>query len=157
MQSWMRQGWTRHAALMLVLAFGAGLVAVKDRAATHEAGTPVLVPGFALEQSADDDTTGSIGTVGVATRDVLPLDNEQLSWIFLGVINLPDVPEEALAHPAAALPATVALYELPAMVTRKVPQVKGYMFAKLEDRILLVRPESRTVVAQIPRYKLLNP
>jgi hypothetical protein len=43
------------------------------------------------------------------------------------------------------------------MVTRKVPQAKDYKFVKLEDRILLVHPDSRTIVAQIPRYKLAGP
>jgi hypothetical protein len=139
--------------LMLVLAYGVGLVAVKDRAASGQ--TVNEVPGFAVEEPADD-VTGSIGTVGIGAREALDLDLEQLSWIFLGVINLPDVPEVQLAQHRDALPASVALQSLPAMVTRKVPQVKDCKFVKLDDRILLVRPESRTIVAQIPRYKLVG-
>jgi hypothetical protein len=138
--------------LLLVLGYGVGLVAVKDRATTEVN----EVPGFVVEDPADD-VTGSIGTVGIGARETLALDLEQLSWIFLGVINLPDVPEVELAHRTDALPASVALQSLPAMVTRKVPQVKDYKFVKLEDRILLVRPDSRTVVAQSPRYKLAGP
>ena len=147
------RSWVRHGMLMLVLAFGVGLVAVKDHSTTGASNGPVIVPGFVVEEPADD-VTGSIGTVGIGERDALALDLEQLSWIFLGVINLPDVPEVELARHAAALPGSIALQDLPAMVTRKVPQVKDYKFVKLEDRILLVQPDSRAVVAQIPRYKL---
>jgi hypothetical protein len=129
---------------------------VKDRATTGEEAEPRLVPGFVVEDAADD-ITGSIGTVGMGERNALALDLEQLSWIFLGVINLPDVPEVELAHRTAELPHSIALQTLPAMVTRKVPQVKDYKFVKLEDRILLVQPDSRAVVAQIPRYKLVGP
>jgi hypothetical protein len=142
--------------LILVLAFGAGLVAVRDHATTADAGAPVLVPGLML-QEPPDEITGSIGTVGVAAPDPLALSMEELSWVFLGVINLPDIPEVALAPYTAALPVSIALQDLPAMVTHKVPKVKSYKFVKLEDRILLVRPGDRAIVAQIPRYKLVSP
>lgn len=150
------RSWVRHGLLVLVLSYGVALVAVKDRATDGAAGAPVLVPGFVVED-ATDDITGSIGTVGIGGREALPLDLEQLGWIFLGVINLPGIPEVELAQHAAALPASIALHDLPAMVTRKVPQAKDYKFVKLEDRILLVQPDSRAVVAQIPRYKLVGP
>jgi hypothetical protein len=146
----MMRSWVRHGTLVMVLAFGVGLVAVRD-----QAGAPNLLPGLALEEPAD--VTGSVDTVGLAQHDAPSLDNEQLSWIFLGVINEPDVPQVELAHATGALPASITLQDLPAMVTRKVPQAKDYKFVKLEDRILLVRPEGRIVVAQIPRYKLIGP
>ena len=41
------------------------------------------------------------------------------------------------------------------MVARRIPQVAGYRFVKLDDRILLVSADSREVVAAIPRYKLV--
>ena len=47
----------------------------------------------------------------------------------------------------------MALQELPASVTRDIPMVQGYKFVKLDDRILLVSPVDRTVVAEMPRYK----
>jgi hypothetical protein len=139
---------------MLLLTCAVGLVAVKD----HASGVNQAVPaaGFAVEDGTDD-LTGSIGTVGRSGREAPVLNLEQLSWIFLGVINLPDVPEVVLASRTDALPDSVALQDMPAMVTRKVPQVRDYKFVKLEDRILLVRPGSRAVVAQIPRYKLIGP
>jgi hypothetical protein len=53
------------------------------------------------------------------------------------------------------LPSSVALQELPASVTRDVPMVEGYKFVKLDDRILLVRPVDRLVVAEMPRYRTM--
>jgi hypothetical protein len=102
----------------------------------------------------DQEITGSIGRA--ATDSLLPLNDEQRSWIFLGVINLPDLAdvELALHQLAGALPDAVTLQELPAMVTSRIPLVKDYRFVKLDDRILLVRPGDRVVVAEIPRYRV---
>jgi hypothetical protein len=44
---------------------------------------------------------------------------------------------------------------VPASVTHDVPVVQGYKFVKLDDRILLVSPLDRTVVAEIPPYRLI--
>ena len=49
----------------------------------------------------------------------------------------------------------IRLQDLPALVTRKVPLVANHKFVKLDDRILVVEPQSRTVVSQIPRYRLV--
>jgi hypothetical protein len=40
-------------------------------------------------------------------------------------------------------------------VTREIPLVQGHKFVKFDDRIVVVNPASRLVVAMIPRYKLL--
>src|SRR5690242_6886152 len=55
----------------------------------------------------DDETTGSIDR-SVATPS-LPLNDAQLGLVFLGVMNLPDVPESDIAAPKAlsALPEDV--------------------------------------------------
>jgi hypothetical protein len=57
---------------------------------------------------------------------------------------------------AEALPSGVPLQDLPAVVTDEIPLVRGHKFVKLDDRILVVDPTSRIVVAMIPRYKLLQ-
>jgi hypothetical protein len=36
-----------------------------------------------------------------------------------------------------------------------IPLVQGHKFVKFDDRIVVVEPASRTVVALIPRYRLL--
>jgi hypothetical protein len=149
MRSWFREG-----ALMLTLA-GATLAVAQGNATTDRAsGTPA--PPASVMTAAD--ATGSISTVGVGHQESLPLSDEQRGWIFLGVINLPDVPEAAISAPeiSAALPDSVELQALPEIVTRRIPLVGNYKFVKLEDRILLVDPDNREVVAQIARYKLLN-
>jgi len=61
-------------------------------------------------------------------------------------------PAPALAD---ALPSGVAMQDLPASVTREIPLVRGHKFVKFDDRIVVVDPASRLVVAMIPRYKLL--
>ena len=73
------------------------------------------------------------------------------------MVNLPDVADEDIAPPRLAerLPETIELREIPAMVTRKIPQIAGYRFVKLDDRILIVSAESREVAAAIPRYRLV--
>jgi hypothetical protein len=149
------RSWIRHGAMMFMLIASAGLAAAQDSTVTAPADDTATAP---FEVTADDDTTGSIGTVGLGQREILPLSDEQRGWIFLGVINLPDVPDADMAAPAAAsvLADSVALQDLPAMVTRKIPLVGNYKFVKLEDRILLVNPDSREVVAEIPRYKLVR-
>ena len=54
-----------------------------------------------------------------------------------------------------ALPSAVPLQDLPAGIAREIPPVQGHKFVKFDDRIVVVDPKSRVVVAMIPRYKLL--
>jgi len=70
-------------------------------------------------------------------------------------MKLHDTPVAEVPEPetAIAVPGSVKLQELPASVTRDIPMVQGYKFVKLDDRILLVSPVDRTVVAEMPRYK----
>lgn len=146
------RSWLRHGAMALTLLAGTTLAAAQDPATTDstDMGTP--------QASADEDSTGSISTVGVGNRQSLPLSDEQRGWIFLGVINLPDVPELTVPTPEARaeLPESVELQPLPQIVTRRIPLVGSYKFVKLEDCILLVDPDNREVVAEIPRYKLID-
>jgi|SRR5215831_6041209 len=103
------------------------------------------------------DATGSID----AAHQEIQLSDEQRGFVFLGVMNLIDVPDMQLPGPEshlqspAVLPASVELQDLPAMVTSQIPLVRHHKFVKLDDRILLVRPADRVVVAEIPRYRLL--
>ena len=140
----------RHGSLMLVLAGAIGLMIAHQAGPGLDATYDAIGPTF-----PDDETTGSID------RSTAPgwmqLSDEQSGWVFLGVMNLPDVPEASATSQelASALPESIDLRNLPAMVTRKIPHLRDYQFAKLDDRILLVRPLDRTVVLEIPRYRLL--
>jgi hypothetical protein len=143
MRSWLQVG-----ALTLALV-GVLVVAAQNKVGSGRATASIEMPAI-----VDDEITGGIDSLAAA--QALALSEEQRGWIFLGVINLPDVPDVDL--PAlwltAALPDSVALQELPAMVTSKIPLVKEIQFVKLDDRILLVRPADRIVVGEIPRYRL---
>jgi hypothetical protein len=100
----------------------------------------------------DSDVTGSIGHTGG-----LPLSDEQRGHIFEGIMKMRQAPVAEVAEPelSRALPRSVELQELPANVTQDVPVVQGYKFVKLDDRILLVSPLDRIVVAELPRYRLI--
>ncbi len=109
------------------------------------------------------DLTGSIGSGTIGTGSLarsardLPLTDEQRGHIFDGIMKLHGAPEAKLPAPAAAgaVPSSVPLQELPASVTREIPLVQGYKFVKLDDRILLVSPVDRSVVAEMPRYRIM--
>jgi hypothetical protein len=106
---------------------------------------------------AADETTGR-NVSGGAQSTAPALSLEEKSRIFAHVMRIPDVPVADVEPPApsVALPRSVALQDLPTAATQEVPQVKGYKFVKLNDWILLVNPASRTVVAEMPRYKLMD-
>jgi hypothetical protein len=130
------------------------LVGVLGIAAHNQISTQQATASIEAPAIDDDEITGSIDR-SLGAKE-LALSEEQRGFIFLGVINLPDIPDVELPsrRPAAALPGSIELYDLPAMVTRKVPQVKEMRFIKLDDRILLVRPADRIVVSEIPRYRV---
>jgi Protein of unknown function (DUF1236) len=109
----------------------------------------------AFADATSGDSTGSIG--GSASARSLPLTEEQRGHIFESIMRLHDAPVADVPAPeaAAALPSSVALQELPASVTRDIPLVQGYKFVKLDDRILLVSPVDRSVVAEMPRYRTM--
>jgi hypothetical protein len=107
------------------------------------------------DASAMDETTGSVASHG--KRPGLALSDEQRGRIYEGVMRIADAPVAPAPAPALAdaLPSGVAMQDLPASVTREIPLVRGHKFVKFDDRIVVVDPASRLVVAMIPRYKLL--
>jgi len=98
-------------------------------------------------------TTGSGGIRGAGSARTLPLSDEQRGYIFERIMKLDGAPVADLPAPAAGVPSSVPLQELPATVTREIPLLQGYKFVKLDDRILLVNPVDRAVVAEMPRYR----
>ena len=141
--------------LLIVLGGCLGLVTAQHRGAavdeTVGLGThAVIIDDYDIET----ETTGSIS---LASAPRLALSDEERGLVFLGVINLPNIPELAMQapEPGVPLPQTIELHEIPAMVLRRIPQMNGYKFVKLEDRILLVNPATRQVETMMPRYKLI--
>jgi Protein of unknown function (DUF1236) len=109
------------------------------------------------DASAMDETTGSVARPGKRAGAELALSDEQRGRIYEGVMGVADAPVAAAPAPALAdaLPSGVAMQDLPASVMREIPLVRGHKFVKFDDRIVVVDPASRLVVAMIPRYKLL--
>jgi len=141
--------WICRSTVLLALLGGVSLAALDQRGTDANTASRSIRPAF-----ADDEATGSIGRL--ANASALPLTDEQRGLVFLGVMNLPDVPEaDVEADPAVPLSESVELQNLPAMVTEKIPLLEDYKFVKLDDRILVVDPQNRAVVTQIPRYRLV--
>lgn len=110
------------------------------------------------DASTMDETTGSVARPGGKRAGAeLALSDEQRGRIYEGVMRIADAPVAQAPAPALAdaLPSGVAMQDLPASVTREIPLVRGHKFVKFDDRIVVVDPASRLVVAMIPRYKLL--
>jgi hypothetical protein len=140
---------------LIVLVGGVGLVTAATLA--------VFDDGAREDTLLREEATGSIGlrdwapVSPRARRAMLPLSDEQRGHIFDQVMRMPNAPVADAPAPevADALPAGVLMQDLPAGVTNDIPQVQGHKFVKFDDRILVVNPASRLVVAMIPRYKLI--
>jgi hypothetical protein len=111
---------------------------------------------------ADQDAWAMDGTTGSSPRNKhapteLALSDEQRGRIYDSVMGIADalVAQAPAPTVADALPAGVPMQDLPAAVTRDIPLVQGHKFVKFDDRIVVVDPASRLIVAMIPRYKLL--
>jgi hypothetical protein len=88
----------------------------------------------------------------------LAISDEQREHIFEIVMRISDAPVAGGPTPEItdALPEQVSMQDLPSDVAQDIPLVQGYKFVKFDDRILIVHPSSRLVVAMIPRYKLVE-
>jgi hypothetical protein len=119
---------------------------------------PAVGERLASDSAEDtaDETTGSVGAIS-ANRGSLSLTDEQRERIYQGVMRFADAVRRDARVPELAdkLPSDEPLQDLPASVTGEIPLLHAHKFVKLDDRILLIDPASRVVVAMIPRYKLL--
>ena len=107
---------------------------------------------------ADQDAWAMDETTGSSARDRHgSVELAQRGRIYDSVMGIADAPVAQAPAPtvADALPAGVPMQDLPAAVTRDIPLVQGHKFVKFDDRIVVIDPASRLVVAMIPRYKLL--
>ena len=148
----LRRPSLHHAAIVIALLGGAGLAAAAQSGLAHR----IMAAADSVDVSVMDETTGSLGYLG-ANRVASALSDEDRFHIYEGVMRMPDAPtaDDPVAEVAETLPGEVALQDLPMSVVRQIPQVKDHKFVKLDDRILVVNPASRLVVAMIPRYRLL--
>ena len=56
-------------------------------------------------------------------------------------------PPEAYAKPGMQLPSSADLRALPDAITAQMPELKGYRYNSVGDKVLLVEPQNYTVVA----------
>jgi len=145
---WGLQPALRRGAVMITLVACVGIAAAQK--GYRDAG--------GTDASAMDETTGSVSSPGAKRAGAeLALSDEQRGRIYDSVMRIADAPVAQAPAPALAdaLPGEVPMQDLPASVTREIPLVQGHKFVKFDDRIVVVNPASRLVVAMIPRYKLL--
>jgi len=103
------------------------------------------------------ETTGSVGSM-TRSREPLRLSAEQCERIYRGLTDFPDAQQTDARKPELAdtIPRDRLLEDFPDNLTQDMPVLHARKFLKLEDRILLIDPASRTVVAMIPRYRLVQ-
>jgi len=159
----------RRGALMVALLGGIGFAAAeKDNTVNSKASVLQIPP----TDENTDEVTGSIGpnwhvlpsgapvdqSIAGRLPVILPLSDEERAHIHASVIKLVHVPAEQVADAdmATELPVSIPMQEFPEALLDEVPVVQPYKFVKLEDRIWLVSPMTRRVVAEIPRYHLLS-
>jgi len=156
MWPWLGRRRIRQAVGVLGVAGCFGLIVAAQSGGGHDMPSYGLVAERGqVSGEINDKRTGSIGS---ATRRTAPeLSDEDRFQIYEGVMRIPDAPLAEATPPdeRKRLPDEVAMQDLPLSVIRKLPQVANLKFAKFDDRIVVVHPTSRIVVAMIPRYKLM--
>jgi hypothetical protein len=79
----------------------------------------------------------------------LPLTEEQRQAIYRRLTQAQAPVAEVDAKPAQSLPLSVKLNDLPADIAQNYPSLRGYKFARLPDKLLVVNPTQRVVVGEI--------
>jgi hypothetical protein len=112
-----------------------------------------LRDGERTDASTMEETTGG----GKRAAAELTLSDEQRGRIYEAVMRMPNasIADEPAPAVADAVSSAVPLQDLPAGIVREIPLMQGHKFVKFDDRIVVVDPKSRVVVALMPRYKLL--
>jgi hypothetical protein len=102
------------------------------------ANTDTIPAKFSEKNAADD----KLITLGYTFKT---LSNEERRAIY-GALRDKLASAAFNADIGGKLPVDVALQPVPPDLANKVPQTKGYYYAVMQDRVLLVSPENRTVV-----------
>jgi hypothetical protein len=113
--------------------------------------------GYVGQPASGDDLYETTGSIGSVSRTTLPLSEEQRERIHQTLMRFPDAAgaDMVAREPRDRLPNDQLMQDLPASLTEEMPLLRGHKFVKLHDRILLIEPTDRRVVAMIPRYRLV--
>jgi hypothetical protein len=119
--------------------------------------TEAVPSGSGRDSVVDADSFFMDRSLAKRLASELAMSDEQRGHIFDSVIRMPDAPiaEEPAPDVADSLRAEIPMQDLPAGIIQDIPVVQGHKFVKFDDRILIVNPSNRLVVAMIPRYRLL--
>jgi hypothetical protein len=130
------------------------------------------------QQLSPNSAPGAGGSVPGATGETMPakfsaendrkdkvplavheidLSDDQRKMVFQSLDK--DMPDAATASgrsetplaPGTELPDGISMHEFPPSVVTAVPAIRDYKYVKLNDRILVVAPANRIVVAEINR------
>jgi hypothetical protein len=149
----------RHGVIILALLGGATVAGAAESANTGStspdvntgagSSAPIGATGQTMPAkfSAENDALDKIPIMG---RLPLTADQTRMVRDSLAASSEPDAGTAAVG-PATELPADVAIHDLPGNVTEQVPALKGYKFAKLADKIVIVSPPNRVVVGEIAK------
>jgi type IV secretory pathway VirJ component len=107
---------------------------------------------------AETSTTPSKVSRHNAQLDEIPimargpqLTDAQRKLIVERVMAAGGAPAHVDAFPTVELPAGVEMHSWPSDIAGEVPGIRGTKYVNLSDKILVVRPENRIVVEEIPR------
>lgn len=165
----------RRIALVSALLLLPVVVAAQDAPRATGPGDALPGPNANPPQSADhrSDSNNPAQPVPGAMRDseavpstISPKSaaNDKLITLAYTFKNLSDAQRQAIyralkdqpagkafnADIGIELPAEVDLHDIPDAVVAQVPQTKGYQFTVADNRVLLVAPINRVVVATLP-------
>jgi hypothetical protein len=149
----------RHGVIVLALLGGVTLAGATESTNTGStspdantgaaSNSPIGATGHTMPAkfSAENDALDKLPIMGR-----LPLTADQARMVLdsLAASSEPDAGSAAVG-PATKLPADIAIHDLPGNVTEQAPALKGYKFAKLAGKIVIVSPPNRVVVGEIAK------
>lgn len=85
---------------------------------------------------------------GMSDESPLSLSDQQkqMIWQSVGKMKNDRAPTSFQASVGSDVPAGVALHNFPPAVSRQVPGVRNFSFAKIQDEILIIDPANKRVV-----------
>jgi hypothetical protein len=110
------------------------------------ANTDTVPAKFSAKNAADD----KLITVAY-TFKILPDDQRQAIYQALKDTQPMTVPR---ADIGSELPATIDLRAVPSELAKRVPHADGYLYAVSDQRVMLVSPDTRIVVAVYPEDEM---
>jgi hypothetical protein len=123
----------RASAIALALLAGIGCAAAQTHQSTNQ-GAPNASP-------AQGPTQGGVS--------LNPMHGKKITQ-GLSLEHVQSAPSDFDGRVGTKVPDSMTPKVLPGDVTAQVPEAQGYLFVKMPDRVLLIDPDSKTVVEIVP-------